>query len=90
MRWLLVGVRDNSSPQNCSGSSNRCAFGVSVLIAKRYMLSIAKCTVEALRREFAQDLAHEEVEHITLNLDVALLPIASFNCIALRSAGELC
>jgi len=29
--------------------------------------SLAKRTVEGLRRKFAEDLAYEKVEHITLN-----------------------
>jgi bifunctional aspartokinase / homoserine dehydrogenase 1 len=32
-------------------------------------------TIEALRREFAQDVAHEEVEHITLNEEVAIVAV---------------
>ena len=32
-------------------------------------------TIEVLRREFAQDVAHEEVEHITLNQDVAIVAV---------------
>jgi aspartokinase/homoserine dehydrogenase 1 len=32
-------------------------------------------TAEALRREFAQDLVHEEVEHITLNEEVAIVAV---------------
>src|SRR5271167_2575014 len=35
--------------------------------------ALAKPTVEALRREFAQDLAHEKVEHITLDPTVAIV-----------------
>ncbi len=38
-----------------------------------------KCTVEALRREFAQDLAHKEVEHITLNPNVAIVTVVGEN-----------
>ena len=32
-------------------------------------------TIEALRREFAQDLAHEEVEHITIDQEVAIVAV---------------
>ncbi len=41
--------------------------------------ALAKCTVEALRREFAQDLMHEEVEHITLNPIVAIITVVGEN-----------
>jgi bifunctional aspartokinase / homoserine dehydrogenase 1 len=37
--------------------------------------AVAKCTVEALRREFAQDLAHEKVEHITLDTTIAIVAV---------------
>jgi aspartokinase/homoserine dehydrogenase 1 len=36
---------------------------------------LGKSTVEALRREFARDLAHEKVEHITVNPDVAIVTV---------------
>jgi aspartokinase len=36
---------------------------------------LAKRTVEELRREFAQDLAYEQVEHITLNSTVAIVTV---------------
>jgi aspartokinase/homoserine dehydrogenase 1 len=41
--------------------------------------SLAKPTVEALRREFAQDLAHEKVEHITLDPTVAIVTVVGQN-----------
>jgi len=41
--------------------------------------SRAKYTVEALRREFAQDLAHEKVEHITLDPAVAVVTVVGQN-----------
>jgi bifunctional aspartokinase / homoserine dehydrogenase 1 len=41
--------------------------------------SLAKHTVEALRREFAQDLAHEKVEHITLDPAVAIVTVVGQN-----------
>lgn len=37
--------------------------------------SLAKRTVEELRREFAQDLAYEKVEHITLDSTVAIVTV---------------
>jgi bifunctional aspartokinase / homoserine dehydrogenase 1 len=45
---------------------------------------IAKCTVEALRREFAQDLAHEKVEHITSDPAAAIVTVVGKN---MRSSG---
>jgi len=37
--------------------------------------TVAKRTVEALRHEFAHDLAHEKVEHITLDSTVAIVTV---------------
>lgn len=37
--------------------------------------SLAKITVEELRREFAQDLAYEKVEHIAVDSAVAILTV---------------
>jgi len=50
-----------------SSSQNDICFVVPSASAKR--------TIEALRHEFARDLAHEETEHITLNPDVAIVAI---------------
>jgi bifunctional aspartokinase / homoserine dehydrogenase 1 len=41
--------------------------------------SAAERTVEALRREFAQDLAPEKVEHVTLDQTVALVTVVGKN-----------
>ena len=41
--------------------------------------SVAKRTVEALRREFAPDLVHEKVEHINLDPTVALVTVVGQN-----------
>src|SRR5580704_14771964 len=41
--------------------------------------ALAKPTVEALRHEFAQDLAHEKVEHITLDPNVAIVTVVGQN-----------
>jgi aspartokinase/homoserine dehydrogenase 1 len=41
--------------------------------------SVAERTVEALRGEFAQDLAHEKVEHITLDQTVAIVAVVGKN-----------
>jgi len=45
---------------------------------------IAKPTVEALRREFAQELAHEKVEHITFDPAAAIVTVVGRN---MRSSG---
>jgi bifunctional aspartokinase / homoserine dehydrogenase 1 len=45
---------------------------------------IARRTVEALRREFAQDLVHEKVEHITFDPAVAVVTVVGKN---MRSSG---
>jgi len=41
--------------------------------------AVAERTVEALRREFAQDLVHEKVEHITVNSNVAIVALVGEN-----------
>jgi aspartokinase len=38
-------------------------------------LAVAKCAVEALRREFRQDLVHEKVEHITIDTTIAIVAV---------------
>jgi aspartokinase/homoserine dehydrogenase 1 len=48
--------------------------------------SAAERTVEALRREFAQDLTHEKVEHITLDQTIALVTIVGKD---LRGCGTV-
>jgi aspartokinase/homoserine dehydrogenase 1 len=48
--------------------------------------SAAERTVEALRREFAQDLAHEKVEHITVDQTIALVTVVGKN---LRGCGTV-
>jgi bifunctional aspartokinase / homoserine dehydrogenase 1 len=42
-------------------------------------LADAKRTVDALRHEFAQDLAHEKMEHVTLDSDVAIVAVVGEN-----------
>jgi len=37
--------------------------------------AVAKSTVEALRREFRQDLVHEKVEHITIDSTIAIVAV---------------
>jgi aspartokinase len=41
--------------------------------------SDAKRTVEALRKEFAQDVAHEKVEHITMDSSIAIVAVVGEN-----------
>jgi aspartokinase/homoserine dehydrogenase 1 len=41
--------------------------------------AFAKATVEALRHEFAHDLAHEHMEHITLDATVAMVTVVGQN-----------
>lgn len=48
--------------------------------------SVAEQTVEALRLQFAKDLAHEKVEHITLDPSVAIITVVGKN---MRGAGTV-
>ena len=41
--------------------------------------SDAKRTVDALRQQFAQDLMHQKVEHITLDPDIAIVAVVGEN-----------
>jgi len=54
-----------------SSSQNDICLVVSSALAER--------TVEALRREFAQDLAHEKVEHVNFDPDVAIIALVGDN-----------
>lgn len=54
-----------------SSSQNDICFIVSAIDAQR--------TVEALRKEFAQDLAHEKVEHITIDTNIAIVAVVGEN-----------
>jgi len=54
-----------------SSSQNDICFIVSAADARR--------TVEALRREFAQDLTHEKVEHITVDPEIAIVAVVGEN-----------
>jgi bifunctional aspartokinase / homoserine dehydrogenase 1 len=54
-----------------SSSQNDICFIVSSADARR--------TVEALRRQFAQDLAHEKVEHITIDPEIAIVAVVGEN-----------
>jgi aspartate kinase len=54
-----------------SSSQNDICF----LVSKAH----AQSTVDALRKEFAQDLAHEVVDHITVDPDVAIVAVVGEN-----------
>jgi len=54
-----------------SSSQNDICFVVSSVDAQR--------TVEALRKEFAQDLAHQKVEHITVDPHIAIVAVVGQN-----------
>ena len=54
-----------------SSSQNDICF----IVAKSH----AQKTLEALRNEFAQDLAHEVVEHITMDPDIAIVAVVGEN-----------
>ena len=54
-----------------SSSQNDICFIVASTDAKR--------TVEALRKEFAQDVAHEKVEHITVDPNIAIVAVVGEN-----------
>ena len=54
-----------------SSSQNDICFIVPTADAKR--------TVEALREQFAQDLAHHKVEHITIDPDIAIVAVVGEN-----------
>lgn len=64
-------VRANVLLISQSSSQNDICFIVSAADAKR--------TVEALRKEFAQDVAHEKVEHITLDSNIAIVAVVGEN-----------
>jgi len=64
-------VRANVLLISQSSSQNDICFIVSSADARR--------TVEALRRQFAQDLAHEKVEHITIDPEIAIVAVVGEN-----------
>jgi aspartokinase/homoserine dehydrogenase 1 len=64
-------VRANVLLISQSSSQNDICFIVSAADAQR--------TVEALRKEFAQDLAHEKVEHITVDPNIAIVAVVGEN-----------
>jgi bifunctional aspartokinase / homoserine dehydrogenase 1 len=64
-------VRANVLLISQSSSQNDICFIVSADDAQR--------TVDALRKEFAQDLAHEKVEHITVDTNIAIVAVVGEN-----------
>jgi aspartokinase/homoserine dehydrogenase 1 len=64
-------VRANVLLISQSSSQNDICFIVSTSDAQR--------TVEALRKEFAQDLAHHKVEHITVDSNIAIVAVVGEN-----------
>jgi bifunctional aspartokinase / homoserine dehydrogenase 1 len=66
-----ASVRANVLLISQSSSQNDICFIVSSTDAKR--------TVEALRQQFAQDLAHHKVEHITLDPNIAIVAVVGEN-----------
>ena len=66
-----AAVRANVLLISQSSSQNDICFIVSAGDAKR--------TVDALRQEFSQDLAHENVEHITLDPEIAIVAVVGEN-----------
>jgi aspartate kinase len=64
-------VRANVLLISQSSSQNDICFVVSAVDAQR--------TVEALRKEFAQDLAHQKVEHITVDPHIAIVAVVGQN-----------
>ena len=64
-------VRANVLLISQSSSQNDICFIVASTDAQR--------TVEALRKEFAKDLAHHDVEHITVNPNIAIVAVVGEN-----------
>jgi aspartokinase/homoserine dehydrogenase 1 len=64
-------VRANVLLISQSSSQNDICFIVSSTDAQR--------TVDALKREFAQDLAHQKVEHITVDPNIAIVAVVGEN-----------
>jgi aspartate kinase len=64
-------VRANVLLISQSSSQNDICFIVSTADAQR--------TVEAMRKEFAQDLAHQKVEHVTVDPNIAIVAVVGEN-----------
>jgi len=75
-----TAVRANVLLISQSSSQNEICLVVSA--------SVAKDTAEALRREFAQDLAHEKVEHITLDPTIAIVTVVGKNMRGSATVGR--
>jgi aspartokinase/homoserine dehydrogenase 1 len=75
-----AAVRANVLLISQSSSQNDICLVVSSAVAER--------TLEALRREFARDLAHEKVEHITLDPTVAILTVVGKNMRGSATVGR--
>jgi bifunctional aspartokinase / homoserine dehydrogenase 1 len=75
-----ASVRANILLISQSSSQNDICLVVSAPVAEQ--------TAEALRREFAQDLAHEKVEHITLDPTVALVTVVGRNMRGSETVGR--
>jgi aspartate kinase len=64
-------VRANVLLISQSSSQNDICFIVSTADAQR--------TVEAMKKEFAQDLAHQKVEHVNVDPDIAIVAVVGEN-----------
>src|SRR6201993_2723676 len=67
----IAEVRANGLLISQSSSQNDICFSVSSADAER--------TIEALRREFAEDLKHEKVEHINVDPNIAIVAVVGEN-----------
>ncbi len=67
----IAEVRANVLMISQSSSQNDICFSVSSADAER--------TIEALRKEFAQDLKHEKVEHINVDPNIAIVAVVGEN-----------
>jgi len=75
-----AAVRANVLLISQSSSQNDICLVVPAAVAER--------TLEALRREFAQDLAHEKVEHITIDPTVAIVTVVGKNMRGSATVGR--
>jgi aspartate kinase len=73
-------VRANVLLISQSSSQNDICFIVSTTDAQR--------TIEALRKEFAQDLAHHNVEHITTDPNIAIVAVVGENMRGIPGIAE--
>src|SRR5258708_15563207 len=63
----IAGVRANVLMISQSSSQNDICFGLSSADASR--------DIEALRKQFAEDLKHEKVEHINVDPNIAIVAV---------------